>query len=151
MLKQYFEGKELKKAMGNHPCEKFPQEKLQWEYTLYCNRRRSESSMALEEEAEERIHRLLCYDIFASLSWWITLFYIINYPFLLRNINKLSIFYMRPAVFVFSSNVARVSQRVEHPCFSSWDVYQKRSSCSNDLDCRFLLRKSYQNGRRFDI
>ena len=36
--------------MGNHPCEKFPQKNYNGEGTLHSNRRRSESSLALEEE-----------------------------------------------------------------------------------------------------
>ena len=38
------------KAWETTPVEKFPQEIYNEEYTLHCNRRRSESSMALEEE-----------------------------------------------------------------------------------------------------
>ena len=38
------------KEMGNHPCEKFPQENYNGENTLHSNRRLSESSMALEED-----------------------------------------------------------------------------------------------------
>ena len=34
--------------------------------------------------------------------------------YFLENINKISIFYMRPETFVFSSNAARVSQKVGH-------------------------------------
>ena len=35
------------KAMGNHPCETFPQENWKGD-TLHSNRRRSESSMTLD-------------------------------------------------------------------------------------------------------
>ena len=38
------------KIMGNHSHEKFPQENYKGDNTLYSNRRRSESSMAVEEE-----------------------------------------------------------------------------------------------------
>ena len=48
-----------------------------------------------------------------------------KYLFLLRNINRIGIFYMRPEAFVFSSNAARVSQMVGHPCSRSsyWKFY----------------------------
>ena len=36
--------------MGNHPCEKYPQENYNGEDILQSNRRRWESSMALEED-----------------------------------------------------------------------------------------------------
>ena len=36
--------------MGNHPCEKFPQENYNREDILHSNRRRSKSRMVLEEE-----------------------------------------------------------------------------------------------------
>ena len=36
--------------MGNHHCEKFPQGNYNGEDTLHSNRRRSESSMASEDE-----------------------------------------------------------------------------------------------------
>ena len=39
---------------GKAPCEKFPQENYKVIDTLYSNRRRSESSMALEVESENR-------------------------------------------------------------------------------------------------
>ena len=42
-------------------------------------------------------------------------YYIINFFFFLRNINRISIFYMRPEGFVFSSNAARVIQKVGYP------------------------------------
>ena len=35
-----------------------------------------------------------------------------NYSFLLRNINRIGIFYIFPEAFVFSSNAGRVSQKV---------------------------------------
>ena len=38
------------KAMGNHLCGKFPHNNYNREDILHSNRRRSESSMALEEE-----------------------------------------------------------------------------------------------------
>ena len=38
------------KAMENHPCKKFPQDNYNGEDTLHSNRRRSLSSMALEDE-----------------------------------------------------------------------------------------------------
>ena len=59
--------------------------------------------------------KLLCYDIFTSLSWWITLFYIINYIFLINKYQRISTFYMRPEAFVFTSNAAYLSQKVGHP------------------------------------
>ena len=41
-------------AMGNQPCEKFPPVKnYNGEDTLHSNRRRSESSLALEEESKK--------------------------------------------------------------------------------------------------
>ena len=56
-------------------------------------------------------------DIIASLSWWISLFYIINsfFFFLLKNITRMRIIYLRTEAFVFTSNAARVSQKVGHP------------------------------------
>ena len=41
------------KAMGNHPCEKFPHENYSGEDALHSNRRRSESSMALGDELND--------------------------------------------------------------------------------------------------
>ena len=41
------------KAMGNHTREKFPRENYNREDNLHCNRRRSDLSMALEEEERE--------------------------------------------------------------------------------------------------
>ena len=41
--------------MGNHPVKNFPHENYNGENPLHSNRRRSESSMALEEEVEEYI------------------------------------------------------------------------------------------------
>ena len=39
--------------MGNHTCEKFPQENYTGQNTLHSNCRLSESGMALEEEEED--------------------------------------------------------------------------------------------------
>ena len=44
--------------MGNHPCQKFPQENCNREDYPQNNRRRSESSMVLEEEVLRKVINL---------------------------------------------------------------------------------------------
>ena len=41
--------------MGNHPHKKFPHENYSGEDTLHSNRRRLDSSRALEEEEEGQV------------------------------------------------------------------------------------------------
>ena len=54
-------------------------------------------------------------DIFASLSLWIFLFYIINpFFFLLKKLSRIRIFYLRPETFIFTSNAARISRKDGH-------------------------------------
>ena len=51
--------------MGNHPCEKFPQENYNGE-DLHSSRRRSESSMALEDEEDKNTFFLFCSTVVLS-------------------------------------------------------------------------------------
>ena len=88
------------------------------------------------------------------------LFYVIDYLFLLRNINRISICYMRPEAFVFSSNAARIGQKVGHSCPRPFDRFVQNFSYAPDSafwkwltmwNWQWPKRRGFKNNLKYKI